>query len=182
MLTDVIPGVWGVGVATPLVRVDQVPLGGDTHSWVLTSEGSTVHNAEAITRLKEKLSEGDAVVSEHSPIVYIINMVIEGCVVACQGVSYDHVELNFFLNGKSMQCPVMGIRGMVFPVFYGLLHILIPSNTHTLFLSLLSVQLMMGQYWMFSSQTFHSLLLMDLTESCLKKIYCNHILLMVFRF
>ena len=125
-----------MGVATPLVRVDQVPLGGDTHSWVLTSEGSTVHNAEAITRLKEKLSEGDAVVSEHSPIVYIINMGIEGCVVACQGVSYDHVELNFFLNGKSMQCPVMGIRGMVFPVFYGLLHILIPSNTHTHSLSL----------------------------------------------
>jgi hypothetical protein len=88
-------GVWGVGVATPLVRVDQVPLGGDAHSWVLTSDGSTVHNAEAITRLKERPSEGDVV-----------------------SVSYDHVELNFFLNGKSMQCPVMGIRGMVYPVFY----------------------------------------------------------------
>ena len=36
-----------------------------------------------------------------------------------QGVSYDHVELNFFLNGKSLQCPVTGIRGTVFPVFYG---------------------------------------------------------------
>jgi hypothetical protein len=90
-------GVWGVGVATPLVRVDQVPLGGDAHSWVLTSDGSTVHNAEAITRLKERPSEGDVV-----------------------SVSYDHVELNFFLNGKSMQCPVMGIRGMVYPVFYGM--------------------------------------------------------------
>ena len=40
-----------------------------------------------------------------------------------QGVSYDHVELNFFLNGKSMQCPVMGIRGMVYPVFYGRFHL-----------------------------------------------------------
>ena len=29
------------------------------------------------------------------------------------------MELNFFLNGKSMQCPVLGIRGMVYPVFYG---------------------------------------------------------------
>ena len=51
-----------MGVATPLVRVDQVPLGGDAHSWVLTSEATTVHNAEAITRLKERGSEGDVVV------------------------------------------------------------------------------------------------------------------------
>ena len=36
-----------------------------------------------------------------------------------QGVSYDHVELNFFLNGKSLECPVTGIRGTVYPVFYG---------------------------------------------------------------
>ena len=36
-----------------------------------------------------------------------------------QGVSYDHVELNFFLNGKSLQCPMMGIRGTIYPVFYG---------------------------------------------------------------
>lgn len=36
-----------------------------------------------------------------------------------QGVSYDHVELNFFLNGQSLQCPILGIKGTVFPVFYG---------------------------------------------------------------
>lgn len=57
-------GVWGVGVATPLVRVDQVPLGGDAQSWVLTSEGATVHNAEAITKLKERPGEGDVVVRD----------------------------------------------------------------------------------------------------------------------
>lgn len=39
--------------------------------------------------------------------------------VCLQGVSYDHVELNFFLNGKSLQCPITGIRGTVYPVFYG---------------------------------------------------------------
>ena len=48
------------------------------------------------------------------------------CVCVCcsevmylQGVSYNHVELNFFLNGKSLQCPIIGIRGTVYPVFYG---------------------------------------------------------------
>lgn len=33
---------------------------------------------------------------------------------------------------------------------------------------------------MSNSQTFLSLLLMDLIESCLKRIYCNHILVIFF--
>ena len=51
-------------MAILLVRVGHVPvkLGGDAHSWVLTSKGTTVHNAEAVTRLKARLSEGDVVV------------------------------------------------------------------------------------------------------------------------
>ena len=36
-----------------------------------------------------------------------------------QGMTYDHVELNFYLNGESLNCPVYGIKGTVFPVFYG---------------------------------------------------------------
>ena len=56
-------GIWGVGVATPMVRVDSVPLGTDTHSWVLTSEGTTVHNGDAITRISNKPVEGDVLVS-----------------------------------------------------------------------------------------------------------------------
>ncbi|KAI5621434.1 SPRY domain-containing protein 7 [Silurus asotus] len=34
------------------------------------------------------------------------------------GLTYDHVELNLYLNGKNMQCPASGIRGTVFPVVY----------------------------------------------------------------
>ena len=60
------PGVWGVGLATPMVRVDSVPLGSDQQSWVLTSEGTTVHNGEVISRLKEKPAEGDILVSAAS--------------------------------------------------------------------------------------------------------------------
>ena len=36
-----------------------------------------------------------------------------------QGLAYDHVELNFYLNGKPLSCPMMGIKGTVYPVFYG---------------------------------------------------------------
>ena len=35
------------------------------------------------------------------------------------GFSYDHVELNIFCNGKNLDTPVLGIKGTVFPVFYG---------------------------------------------------------------
>uniref|UniRef100_A0A671SVK4 SPRY domain containing 7b n=1 Tax=Sinocyclocheilus anshuiensis TaxID=1608454 RepID=A0A671SVK4_9TELE len=34
------------------------------------------------------------------------------------GVTYDHVELNLYLNGKNMHCPASGIRGTVFPIVY----------------------------------------------------------------
>ena len=59
-----VTGVWGVGLATPAVQVDTVPLGNDQNSWVLTSEGTTLHNGEVISRLKVKPEEGSIVVSE----------------------------------------------------------------------------------------------------------------------
>ena len=52
----------GVGVATPSVRLDTVPLGNDQHSWVLTSEGKTLHNGEVIAMLEDKPVEGDILV------------------------------------------------------------------------------------------------------------------------
>ncbi len=39
-----------------------------------------------------------------------------------KGVTYDHVELNLYLNGKNMHCPASGIRGTVFPIVYGELY------------------------------------------------------------
>lgn len=59
-------GVWGVGLATPMVQVDSVPLGNDQQSWVLTSDGTTLHNGEVISRLKVKPEEGSIVVSSQS--------------------------------------------------------------------------------------------------------------------
>eukprot|EP00118_Oscarella_pearsei_P026031 m.309262 g.309262 ORF g.309262 m.309262 type:complete len:192 (+) comp45919_c0_seq1:37-612(+) len=88
-------GVWGVGLATDKSKLDVVPLGKDGQSWVLRSDGSVCHN--------------DDVMHKVNPVP------VEGDVVSC---SYDHVEFNLFLNGKSLQCPVTGIRGQVFPIFY----------------------------------------------------------------
>ena len=56
-------GVWGAGVATSSVNVDDVPLGSDNKSWILTSDGTTIHNGQIVDRVKEKVSEGSIVVS-----------------------------------------------------------------------------------------------------------------------
>lgn len=56
-------GVWGLGLATSTVRLDSVPLGMDQQSWVLTSDGTTMHNGEVITKLSKKPAEGDVLVS-----------------------------------------------------------------------------------------------------------------------
>ena len=40
-------------------------------------------------------------------------------VLCLQGITYDHVELHFYVNGKPMNRPIMGIKGTVFPIFYG---------------------------------------------------------------
>lgn len=43
-------------------------------------------------------------------------MPVEGDII---GIAYDHVDLNFFLNGKNMEIPVRNVRGTVFPALYG---------------------------------------------------------------
>lgn len=37
-----------------------------------------------------------------------------------QGLTYDHVQLNFYLNGKPLSCPFTGMKGTLYPVFYGI--------------------------------------------------------------
>lgn len=58
-------GVWGVGVATQKVNLNQVPMGRDTNSLVLRHDGSIYHNNEEKNRLPANSipQEGDIVVS-----------------------------------------------------------------------------------------------------------------------
>ncbi|KAL4656533.1 SPRY domain-containing protein 7 isoform X1 [Arapaima gigas] len=90
-------GVWGVGVATPKANLDQIPMGQDTQSLVLRHDGSVYYNSVEKSRLPANSlpQEGDVV-----------------------GITYDHVELNVYLNGNNLHCPASGIHGTVFPVIY----------------------------------------------------------------
>lgn len=88
-------GVWGIGIAVSDESLDKSPLGESTLSWVLRHDGQICHNKKSIHESKLKFQEGDVL-----------------------GCSYDHVELNFFLNGKPLNLPLRGIKGTIFPVFY----------------------------------------------------------------
>jgi hypothetical protein len=43
---------------------------------------------------------------------------INKCQNFCWPNTYDHVELNFYVNGANLNCPVLGIRGTVYPIAF----------------------------------------------------------------
>ncbi|XP_063242337.1 SPRY domain-containing protein 7 [Bacillus rossius redtenbacheri] len=88
-------GVWGVGLATRSADLNGAPGGHDEESWVLCWDGVVRHNNKELCRLLQAPQEGDVL-----------------------GVAYDHVELNFFINGKSTETPVIGVRHTVYPALY----------------------------------------------------------------
>ncbi|CAB0037345.1 unnamed protein product [Trichogramma brassicae] len=88
-------GYWSVGIASRSTNLESCG-GDDSESWCLDSLGEVKHNKVQIHKLqKESFQEGDII-----------------------GVSYDHVELNFYLNGKSLEVPVIGIKGTTFPALH----------------------------------------------------------------
>ncbi|KAF6203992.1 hypothetical protein GE061_002331 [Apolygus lucorum] len=89
-------GVWGVGVASRKSDLNKPPGGSDAESWVFSSDGIIRHNNVTVHPCGAEIPvEGDVV-----------------------GITYDHIELNFFLNGKPLEKPITGIRGTVYPALY----------------------------------------------------------------
>ncbi|CAH2099683.1 unnamed protein product [Euphydryas editha] len=128
-------GVWAVGLATREADLNRVHGGVDKESWCLNSDGTVRHDNVELYHLKP--------VSQESPTSELLvttgssnnnenqnenekpesekgdeNTAVvpgEGDVI---GVAYDHVELNFFLNGKNMEIPVRNIKGTVYPALF----------------------------------------------------------------
>ncbi|CAH0406086.1 unnamed protein product [Chilo suppressalis] len=123
-------GVWAVGLATRETDVNCVHGGVDKESWCLNSDGTVRHANEELYHLSAAPRDSptaDLLVSTLSadqkeqesketdvPTSAAV-MPVEGDTI---GVAYDHVELNFFLNGKSMEIPVRNVRGTVYPALY----------------------------------------------------------------
>ena len=58
-------GVWGIGLATPQTKLDNVPLGMDNYSWVLQSDGCIYHSGVKVAQVKDCPIEGDIVVRNY---------------------------------------------------------------------------------------------------------------------
>lgn len=112
----------------------------DKESWCLNSDGTVRHDNVELYHLRPASSESpttELLVSTESPnhnenekpesekginsIAAV--MPVEGDII---GIAFDHVEMNFFLNGKNMEIPMRNIKGTVYPALYG--NILYPNN------------------------------------------------------
>ncbi|CAG2122899.1 unnamed protein product, partial [Medioppia subpectinata] len=76
-------GIWGIGLATSNANLSSVPLGIDSQSWVLRQDGNIIHENQIVHTLSEELQESDVV-----------------------GVTFDHIELKFFVNNKAIDLAV----------------------------------------------------------------------------
>nr|CAG4638771.1 EOG090X0EPP [Cyclestheria hislopi] len=88
-------GVWGIGLGTEKANLNSIPMGCDPESWMLCSDGVFRHNKEGLIHVTQVPQEGDTI-----------------------GVSYNHLELNFYLNGQNMDCPITNVKGVVYPAVY----------------------------------------------------------------
>lgn len=80
----------------------------DEFSWALCSDNTIRHNKQILHSIESKDGSSQNIPRESDVI----------------GVSYDHIQLKFCLNGEEMDFPVTNVRGTVYPVLYGKFFIL----------------------------------------------------------
>ena len=109
-------GHWSIGIATRDTNLNATKGGQDKESWCLTSQNAVFNNKDEIHRLAEEDNLIDEPrVSTSTGLNNKANVPQEGDVI---GVTYDHVELNFYLNGKNMEVPVLNVKGDVYPCLF----------------------------------------------------------------
>lgn len=88
-------GVWGAGLASERADLNQVPLG--EASWTLRNDRTFYSQSDKFETLADEieLNEGDTI-----------------------GIAYDHVTLQFYLNGITIGNGITGIKGKVYPVVF----------------------------------------------------------------
>uniref|UniRef100_A0A182QQT5 SPRY domain-containing protein n=1 Tax=Anopheles farauti TaxID=69004 RepID=A0A182QQT5_9DIPT len=137
-------GHWSIGLATQQTDLNQSVGGKDRESWCLNSNHLVLHGGDVVYRLDASKagapnsgqnSPGHTVpgsvpvdLTPASAPVFpapgsgsgatgsaVIGLPQEGDTI---GVAYDHVELNFYLNGKNLNVPVLNVRGSVHPCLF----------------------------------------------------------------
>lgn len=98
-------GTWSIGLATRQTDLSLTQGGCDEFSWSLCSDNNMRHSKQVIARLSSNQS-GDEVAKL---------LPQEGDII---GVSYDHIQLKFYLNGSELPATTSGIKGTVYPALY----------------------------------------------------------------
>lgn len=88
-------GTWGIGLGRTGANLNQVPLGACDKTWVLRHDGTVWHKGREVCRTKKVPGEGDVI-----------------------GVTFDHIEMKFYVNGEPLPFVVSGVKGNVFPLLY----------------------------------------------------------------
>lgn len=81
----------------------------DEFSWALCSDHVIRHNKQDLYRIGTS-----SLISNATSVPQQVPQ--EGDVI---GVSYDHIQLKFYVNGKELDFPIINVKGTVYPALYG---------------------------------------------------------------
>ncbi|XP_055852109.1 SPRY domain-containing protein 7 [Episyrphus balteatus] len=131
-------GTWSVGLATRQTDLSKKIGGTDRESWCLCSDNSTRFNDEVFRPAvvtTQPQANGNAcggligIDEDADDVLLTVNQAIavtsqeqedrefpgDGDII---GVTFDHIELNFYFNGKSLEVPFRNVKGNVYPVVF----------------------------------------------------------------
>ena len=111
-------GNWSIGIATRQTDLNRTKGGTDKESWCLSSDNIVRNNDEEIaTVVGVSIKQAELISDDLIPMTTADTILPqEGDTI---GVAYDHVEINFYLNGKNLEVPVLNVKGTVFPALFG---------------------------------------------------------------
>lgn len=113
-------GQWSIGLATRKTDLNKSKGGTDSESWCLNSDHVVLHNNIEIHKLSLQPADITSSLENINDVLPGSNnetgIPTEGDTI---GVAYDHVEMNFYLNGKKLDIPVLNIKGNVYPALFG---------------------------------------------------------------
>lgn len=101
-------GTWSVGLATRQTDLSLTIGGMDQFSWALCSDLLIRHNKQEL----HKLDISNNITNSDSNKIINIQ---EGDII---GVSFDHIELKFYVNGADVGFSISNVKGTVYPAIY----------------------------------------------------------------
>ena len=113
-------GHWSIGLCTLNTDLNKTRGGLDRCSWCLNAENYVMNDGQVTYDLNEMYSEGNGTVNDDTEqLLPVKSSNIVGSLLPATnrsvlpqegdilGITYDHVELNFYLNGKNLNIPTI---------------------------------------------------------------------------